>query len=670
MNKKRLFATLWAIALVAALVLAQPLMSTGCGGCSKEKPIAAPPPPPPPPAPKAEPAPAPPPAPKAEPAKAAAAASPAGAPLTYSVLRLAPESTMITLALPPVQGILDKVVAMAKRIAPTGVDIDAQVAKGIEQMAGDAGMSGAKSLPEIAKAKGFNPDAPVAAFVDLTQTAASAKAGLTALKAEIEAAKAAANAAKEAEKKETEKKADEKKEGEKAAPKEGEPKKEEAKKDEPKKDAPPAPKPPDIGKVWASLKIPAITLVLGCADAAAVDATIKGILSGSGGYVDPAKVEDSDVNGVKVHCYDPEKFAYAIAGDKVIASNSLTMLKETLARVSAPANVRYGTPECPATAPDEIVMLTRADKLAPLVKDLVPAIMSVDPSLSKYSDAQGKMLDKTLDALRSDDPLVTTLAWTDKKIELMSRVDNTKHAAVAELTGPAKPMRLAPLLPDTTLVMLSLRFNDQTKANLKDGWLNALPPDLQKEAGVAQAMNYVNNVLGLLGDELTIGIAGAQGGLPQLILMAAMGNPEQTKSFLQALAPMTPGEPHAGVDISLLAVPAPIPFYIAFPGDTLVIANDQEKLKGIIDLMQAKSASKLFASLEPPIDLAMPTFGALLLKTSLLTDVVVPLAGLAGGIPPAMQMPITKISEILREVRITKSVENNWYAGRLTLLLK
>ena len=645
-NKRRIGAGWLTLALVAALLLAQPLLCTGCGGSQKQEP-------PPPAA-----APTPPPAAKPAPVEKAAIAAPApapaekaapaaaGAPVTLGVLKLAPESAMVTLALPPVTGLLDKAVALAKRLAPPEVNVDEQVAKKIAEMAQDVGVPNAKSLAEIARAKGFNADAPLAIFVDPTPSAASAKTALAEMKTAMEAAKPA--------------------EPPKEAPKEGAPKEGAA-----AAPAPAAPKPPDLSKLAKNLKEPAIGVVLGCADAAAAEATVKDILNGVGaGYVDPSKVETVDVGGVPVKCYDPQKLAYAIVGDKLVASNSLAMLKEILARVGSPAAIRYGSPDCTAEAPDDVVALTRMDKIAPLVKELLPSIAAVQPKAGAMAPAQLDAINKILDAFAGDDPGVTTLTWTDKKVELGTRFDLSKHPAMAEMAGEAKPLRLAPMLPDNTLVMLTLRFNDKIKENFKNSWINALPPEIKKDTGVAQAMTYINQVVEMLGDELTIGVASAVGGFPQLILMAGLGNPQQTKDMIQMLAPMTPSEPHAGVDVSLLAVPAPLPIYISFPGDTVVISNDLERMKGIIDMIQAKSGSKLFASLDPPIDAAVPRYGALLIKSNLVSDVVVPLAGLAGGIPSEMMMPINKVVDVLREVRGSKDMKGNWVESRLTLLLK
>ena len=197
--------------------------------------------------------------------------------------------------------------------------------------------------------------------------------------------------------------------------------------------------------------------------------------------------------------------------------------------------------------------------------------------------------------------------------------------------------------------------------------MNSLPTGLKNEAGVGQALTYVNTVMDLLGDEITIGIAGAPGGLPQFCLMAGLRNVEQAKTMLKLVGPMTPSEPHSGVDISTLAVPMPLPIYIAFVENDLILCNDLEKIKGLIDFDKAKAASKLFASLDPAFDAAAPCYGALLIKSGLITDVVRPLSGFAGGIPPEIQARIDKVVGTVRELRATKAMKNSWLEDRISL---
>jgi hypothetical protein len=639
-TKKKTCVGVCTLTLITILALGLPLLLDGCGGCQKEE--------------QAAPAPKPLPAPE----KAKEAAPPVEPPLgpvvpvTLGLLKLTPESAMVTVALPPVTGLFDKGVALAKRVAPAGVDIDAALAEAVAQMAQDASAPDAKSLGEIAKARGLNADAAMAVYIDLAATAESCKAAFEAMKKEQEVQKAAPATPG----------------AEPASKTEQAPKAEGS--------AAPAPaveaKPVDMQKVFASMKVPAIVGVVGCADPAKAEFTISEILAAIGGYVDPGKSETVDVGGVAVKCYDPDKFAYAIVGDKLVVGNSLALLKQVLGRISAPSMIRYGTIECLASSPDEVVMLTRMDKIAPLAKELLPLMAASQSPTGQLPPGQWDYLNKTLDAFAGDDPLVATVEWTDKKLEFLNRCDFAKHPALAALSGEAQPLRLAPMLPETAQMMLSMRLNDQTKQEFKSGWIDSLPPEVKSQAGVTQALTNLNEVLEVVGDEITAGVAPGPGGIPQIYLLAGISNVDKAKSLLQTLVPAMPAmpaEPYNGVDISTLPIPM-MPLHFAFAENTLAICNDLDKLKGIIDMVKGTTTSKLFASLDPPMDPATPRYFAMLVKSSLIPGVMTPLAIFMPSISPGLQGPmVDRLIGVVRELRMTKDLKGSWIEGRLTIHL-
>jgi hypothetical protein len=278
-------------------------------------------------------------------------------------------------------------------------------------------------------------------------------------------------------------------------------------------------------------------------------------------------------------------------------------------------------------------------------------------------------LNKTLDAFVGGDPLVTTVEWTDKKLEFLNRCDFAKHPALAALSGEAQPLRLAPMLPETAQMMLSMRLNDQTKQEFKSGWIDSLPPEVKSQAGVTQALTYLNEVLEVVGDEITAGVAPGPGGIPQIYLLAGVGNVDSAKALLQSLVPAIPAEPYNGVDISTLAIPM-MPLHFAFVENTLALSSDLDKLKGIIDMVKGKTTSKLFASLDPPMDPATPRYFAMLVKSGLITGVMAPLAIFMPSISAGLQGPtVDSLIGVLRELRMTKDLKGSWVEGRLTIHL-
>ena len=582
------------VGVVAMSLLAMaPIVLTGCEGCGKEEEQAAP-------AKEAKPGPVPEAKPAPPPPPPVAAAD---APVTLEVLSLTPDSAMITLALPPIAGALDKGVAVAKLILGEDAGVDEEVAKSIAQMAGDAGVPGASSIDELAQAKGFSADKPLALFVDPTRTAQS-----------VEAAGGGASLE-------------------------------------------------DVSV--EDLTIPAAVLVLPVADAAKAEQTLKEVVGLLGGYVDAGKVEAVDTGGVSIQCYDADKLAYCVAGDKLLVGTSLAMLKEAIARTSNPAVVRYGSAECPATAPDEIAMLLRMDKMAPLLKDLLPLLAELNPQAGAYV----KYYESMLAACTGDDPIVTTLALTDEKLELMSRTDLVKHAALAALQGDAKPLRLAPLLPKGTLVVLSLRLNDETKVQLKQSMQGSMA-QFAGNAELADVLAQVEEVLDVLDDELTIGITGMETGLPALFIMAGLKDVDKVRSMIEDLATISPGETYGDVEVEQLAVPIPLPISLAFVDKTLVVSNDTEKLKSAIDLFKEGTPSGLLASLDPPIDPAAPRYFLLSLDTDVVSKVVVPLSGFAGGLPPDVQKQLAQVTKVVSRICVNSEVAGNWHEESLTVYMQ
>jgi hypothetical protein len=605
----------------------------GCGSGDK---------PPPPPAPKVEtkapPTPPPSPAPVA---KVELKAPPAQ--VVLPILQLMPQTGMMAVALPPLTGINDKIIALARRLAPPDMNIDEQINAQVQIMAKDAGVPDAKSIADIFKGKGFDPDAPTGVFADFAPTAASAGKAIEVIKAGIEKDKAPEPAAPEGTA------------AKPAAPAPG---------------APIVPTPEQMEQAWKELQIPSMLAVAGVSDAAKAEATIKDIVAQPGSGIDASKVEELKKGDATFRSFDGGKLIYGIVGKQIFASNSMTLIDDALARMaSGGAPTRYGTPECPASAPDEAVMIMRTDKIMPMVADLAPMLMSLNPQMAPFVNMQN--LKELAQAYAGEDPIIATLAWTEKRIELLSRVDMAKHPAMAALTGEVKPLRLADLLPESTLLAFSQRFNKEMKENIKKNWLTALPPEVLKQQAVLQ---QVNQVLDMIGDEITLGIVGSDA-LPLMYVMVGLANPEQTKAMIQLLAPMTPvgegegeGEGEAPGAIQQLALPLPIPIFIAFPGDTLMLSNDKDKLKSAIGMFDKKESGGLLKSLVPPIDPATPISTLLSVKSDLITKVVLPLSSLTGGgIPPQFQDPINKVTSALKEVRMVNFMQGTWMEGSLAL---
>lgn len=554
-------------------------------------------------APAVEPGAKPAPAKPAEKAEVAAPVTAGGS--VQSVLELRPDSTMIALGLPPLNGLVDQVLALAKRVVPEGVDVDALAASQFSQMGEEIGVTGAQSLDDVARAKGIDFNAPAALFVDVGTLGAKVK----------EAAEAGGDALMSG----------------------------------------------DLEQIFTELGLPSVAAVIPLADPALAETNLKEFLASPGSPFQSAQPEAIEAEGVTIQCYNPEQFCYFVAGNLLVGGTSLDFVKATAARLGDPAPIRYGTADCPQIAPGEIVELVNMDKIMAFVVDIMPALALLDPSQAAMVNAQAEMLKIAAEAYGGDDPAVVTASLTDENLQFLVRIDMAAHPNLMAVTGPAQPLRLAPLLPDATPLFLSIRFNDEWKKNVQENALGSLPPGTIPP----QVAAFLPQIMMMLGDELTVGVTGLEGGMPSVVAMLGLANPENTKATLQAFVPQLAGggENYNNVDIASVQLPLPVPLKLAFVEDVLLASTDEAALKGIIDLLQEKKTSALFESLDPPLDPATPRYSALVLKTSLVAQAVQMFAPMAGGVPPEAQAGLDAFQGLVRDVRFMQEMDGDWLRG-------
>ncbi len=594
MNTLRGFSGMACHMLVVVLMIGM-MTLVGCGG---EAPPPAPPAPPASPAaPAPEPAAAPPAAPT-PPAPAVDRPAPAFTPVVGDVLQYLPDHAQLAIGLPPINGILNKALPFAKRIAPPELDIEKEYENIIRDLARDADAPDAKTLGEIAAAKGVDADAPIAVFADFNKSFQKAGA-----KTEVD---------------------------------------------------------------LADLEPPAIAGVLCLKDAAKAEATVKELISLSPD-LSGVTAETVSVGDIAIQVYDA--YGYFIADNK-IALGSLDLVKQVAERFASPAILRYGTAACPATAPDEAAILMRGKQFISLLKRVLPA-------LDMFGDqpfAEPLLLGQinSLDAMLADvdDPLVTTISWTKDRFEINSRLDTAAHPEVITFSGQAAPLRYVQKLPKDTVAMWAFRLTPEYKKQITDVYLKSLPAEMTQNPQFAQGLSIGNQLLTMLGEELTLGVSGAKDDFPVLTLMIGLANPEPTKGLLQMLVPMQVSEKHNEVDINQIQAPIPIPISLAFAGDMVLLSNDTEKMKGIIDLATEERTSGLLAGMEPPLSADTPRYSAFVLNTSLFSDVLLPLNAILNFLPAEAQPIMEQVSSVLRELRFFSEMDGSWISTKLSLYLR
>jgi hypothetical protein len=152
--------------------------------------------------------------------------------------------------------------------------------------------------------------------------------------------------------------------------------------------------------------------------------------------------------------------------------------------------------------------------------------------------------------------------------------------------------------------------------------------------------------------------------------MVGLANAEASKSLLQMFLPMTPDEKYNDIQIQRLNVPVPIPVNLAFIGDTLLLCNDLDAMKKVMDATVNKKATGLFQSFDPPLDPAVPRYNALIINPSYITNVLFPVAMMAGGVPQDIVDKIEPVTKNVKQLCITGDMRGNWLEKSTKIYLK
>jgi len=527
----------------------------------------------------------------------------AEAPATAKVLALAPKEAQVAVALPALSESLSAYVDFAKKVAPEA-NIEAELAAIIGDLAKDAGAEGATSLPDVALSRGLDPAQPIAAFFDFSATVQSAA---DAQKGDDAGEQAGAEEAPKAE-----------------APK------------------PEAPK-------WVA--------VLGVTDPAKAEALITEL---GAKIPDAPEREEVEKGGKKV--FVRGDYAHYITDTQAVLGNK-ELVFATAEQSGAGRAVRYGSKDLPANA-NETVALIYGDRFFPLAEQILPTLKMDEVARQMANVQLANMKTAFASSAGTEDPLVVTLSVGADRADLRTHLDTATHPGYLETAGKADPLRLAPMLPENTLAMLSLRLNEQMKKTLTEQVIPAV-----QNAGQDAAV-YALPAVQMIGDEITLGIAAVENDFPAAYLMISLQEPEAAKGMLGMLVPTMPAETYKEEEIKSIAAPITVPLAMATPGDMLLISNNMDGMKQIIDLKKANGSTKLLSSLKDPMKPETPRYQALMLKSALLSDVVVPLAALAGGLPPDVAPVVNNLTSSVEEVRFASEMRDNWAVNQFTTYLK
>ncbi len=565
-------------------------------------------------------------------------------------LHLMPESAAAAAVLPCPDRLYEKAVALAKRLAPEGTDIDALIAEAVAEAAAKFDVATAESFADILLAKGFDPEGSLAIFVDLRPTEEACRS----LAAQLEAQKQAADTGEET-----------------PAPDGSSPAQEQ---EPPQRGDESETADTSVTSVEAPAfdvqPMPAIVVAAACSEATLAEKTLRDILGEMPQFagVEPAGIE---VNGVTIQDYGPAGFSYFLADGKIVFGTSLELVKEVAAPKATPIEFPYGTAAFPASEDDEFIEAIRMDRLAATLEVVGPMLPMLFPTDVPAPALNGLLQKLTTVYGKATEPVVAGVRWSDQAIEILSQFDTAKFPGILELTGKAIPLQLAKCLPKDSLAALAFCLTPESKAQMEQQWTTAMPPELQGSPQFAMAMGMAKQVVGMLGDEVALAVTGASNGFPKFVAMLNLANVEQAKGFLAMFglgaSGSAPAEQYNDIDIFQAVLPVPAPIYYGYPGNALLIASDVDEMKGMIDRVAAGASSRLLESLDPPMDPATPRYSMLFVQNGLLKQVVTPI--MSGGMPSPATQNMDRIASVIREIRANKEASGSIVKGGLTVYL-
>ena len=360
--------------------------------------------------------------------------------------------------------------------------------------------------------------------------------------------------------------------------------------------------------------------------------------------------------------------AYFTTDAVLVLGNSAELVRQSAARLAAPAEFRYGTPACPARSATEMVMMIYARDLVGVAeKMLTSSEATQDPMTGPMIKAQFEQLKKMFPAEGMEDPVLMTMTADAKGLEMRSRVDMATHPGLVDMLGSGKPLRITTMLPDDTYAFFTLGLNDELKKHLTETYQSAAKADPR----LAQAGTYVKQLMTMLGDEIVLGVSGlGADSFPGVYAAISVSN-INTAQILLSLAGLQPETEYNGVQIGKITLPVPVPLYQAGAENVLMLSNSLDGLKALVDRVKAGQPSNFFASQKPPIDPEVPRYSGLFVRTGIYEKVARQIMAIFAPdtVPAEVDSIILTVGEIVRDLRAFNEMNGSWYESSISLTL-
>ncbi len=355
-----------------------------------------------------------------------------------------------------------------------------------------------------------------------------------------------------------------------------------------------------------------------------------------------------------------DDLAYCARGSWLYITNSEALFKATVAKQAEPNDMRYGTNACPATTPDDIVLLTRLDRVTASMPDLL-AMLSYAGRMATFlnwaqptGETQRRFRDFYAPKTGAD-PLITTLSINHERVEVTSRLDLAAHPGFARPPANRPRSGLSKLIAPGNLLSAYIDWGDSLVA-AADNCLPLIPIEIR---------DYYMGSLRRVLEQFASGEAavGIHSGTPPVIqLFAAVANPVEAASLLRQYletASIT------GLDREVWRLPlGTLDLYCTLEGGVLVAVNVKDQLPALCDAVRTGGSAPFYANLNPPI---MPDESLFVFSLNTLPTAPIVSAMSAFGIQS--DAAIAQWFTPVREIRAGKTIERQWQTQFLTFYL-
>jgi hypothetical protein len=513
-----------------------------------------------------------------------------------NLLQLMPPSATLAFALPSATSLYAKADMLEKRLSGMGPNLLSTIMIQTEHWIQPGGIPDAGALSALLQARGLDPRAPSAVFLDLTPAATRARNAIDLIASD----------------------------------------------DASWKTTPPRTRPtPDCG--WLDFDLANTVVVMGCCNPDLARSAIERLATSLFG---PEPPSTEPWEGLTIHTQG--RVSYCVEGNRIFASNHAPMLKEALSLVATPPPLPVVNSEPSLYDAERIVLLTRMDKLRAMLPDLTALYQT---SLGPEQDpAQtNDAVHYPVDAFSDQSPCITTLDVSETGIDVVSRLDLLAHPKFAEACGDASPIRLGAFLPEDCRVFFCVQWTDAGKALFNRRWGALLP-----------GSGALNTLFGSLDGEMALGIRAPENGQPQLFLIAEIADPETVREGVRLSMPDSSWEEAAeipGVQFCPLSSGACLALSgntLMLGSDrqaagSLAAAVNEGKRSAIL-----ASRTPPIASGTPIFGIISAQLDGLVTALRLLSS------QFEGEPPEMFLGPLGRLSGVFREFRAGRNVADNW----------